>query len=55
MTKEYMMNTIAKTRGLEDYYTIKFFELCEKENNLDNLENMFIAILALPFDNEDEE
>lgn len=57
MTREQMLDTVIKTRGFEDKWTIWFATIMEDENLSDDvvLDSM-VAALAMPIAaNEDEE
>lgn len=54
MTKEEMMDTIIKARGMEDVLTIKFCELCECGAYTDTqLNGCLTFMLNEPFDDEE--
>lgn len=53
MTRNEMMNEIAQNRGLEDMYTIWFFNVCESDLIGDKeLKMLYIAIMTLPLEED---
>ena len=56
MTKEEMLTEVIKTRGFEDKWTIWFAELVENKIISDNaLQKAMVAVITMPFDDEDED
>ena len=56
MTREEMLTEVIKTRGFEDKWTIWFAELMENKTISDNaLQSAMVAVIAMPFDDEDED
>lgn len=55
MTKETMIDEVIRNRGFEDKYTVWFCKLCEECDNLNVIMNAFVAVVTLPFEEEEEE
>lgn len=53
MTVNEMKDTIARTRGLEDYFTIGFFKYCEIHTEKE-INSYYNTLLALPFEDEED-